>query len=66
MSPEKWRYFIIAFVVFALVASLVIFDQGGFASLGLVGLGILLLTFAAVGFFIYYFVKDNPEDPLRD
>ena len=66
MSSEKWRYFRIALVVFALVASLVIYDKGGFASLGLVGLGILLLTFAAVGFFLYYFVKDSPEDPFRD
>ncbi len=65
MSPEKWRYFRIAFVVFAPVASLVIYDQGGFASLGLVGLGILLLAFAAVGFLLYNFVKDNPEDPFR-
>ncbi len=66
MSSEKWRYFRIAFVVFALVASLSIYVQGGFDSLGLVGLGILLLAFAAVGFFLYYFVKDNPEDPFRD
>ena len=66
MSSEQWHYFRIAFVVFALVASLVIYDQGGFASLGLVGLGILLLAFAAVGFPLYYFVKDNPEDPFRD
>ncbi len=66
MSSEKWRYFRIAFVVFALVASLSIYVQGGFDSLGLVGLGILLLAFAAVGFFLYNFVKDNPEDPFRD
>ncbi len=66
MSSEKWRYFRIAFVVFALVAPLVIYAQGGFGSLGLVGLGILLLAFAAVGFLLYYFVKDDPEDPFRD
>jgi hypothetical protein len=66
MSPEKWRNFGIALVVFALVASLSIYVQGGFASLGLVGLSILLLAFAAVGFLLYYFVKDNPEDPFRD
>ena len=65
MSSEKWRYFRIAFVVFALVASLVIYDKGDFASLGLVGLGILLLAFAAVGCFLYYFVKDSPEDSFR-
>ncbi len=66
MSSEKWRYFRIAFVVFALVSSLSIYVQGGFESLGLVGLGILLLAFAAVGCFLYYFLKDNPEDPFRD
>ncbi len=66
MSRGKWRNFSIAFVVFALVASLVIDVQGGFDSLGLVGLGILLLAFAAVGCVLYYFVKDNPEDPIRD
>ena len=66
MSSEKWRYFSIALVVFALVASLSIYVQGGFDSLGLVGLGILLLAFAAVGCFLYYFVKDDPEDPFRD
>ena len=66
MSSEKWRYFSIALVVFALVASLSIYVQGGFDSLGLVGLGILLLAFAAVGCFLYYFVKDSPEDPCRD
>ncbi len=66
MSSGKWRYFRIAFVVFALVASLSIYVQGGFDSLGLVGLGILLLALAAVGCFLYYFVKDSPEDPFRD
>ncbi len=65
MNREKWRNFRIALVVFALVASLSIYDQGGFDSLGLVGLGILLLAFAAVGFLLYNFVKDNPEDPFR-
>jgi hypothetical protein len=66
MSRGKWRNFSIALVVFAMVASLSIYVQGGFDSLGLVGLGILLLAFAAVGCFLYYFVKDNPEDPFRD
>ena len=66
MNSEKWRNFRIAFVVFALVASLSIYVQGGFDSLGLVGLGILLLAFAAVGLLLYYFVKDGPEDPFRD
>ncbi len=66
MSRGKWRNFNIALVVFALVASLSIYVQGGFASLGLVGLGILLLAFAAIGFFLYQFVKDSPEDPFRD
>ncbi len=66
MSSEKWRYFSIALVVFAMVASLSIYVQGGFDSLGLVGLGILLLAFVAIGCFLYYFVKDNPEDPFRD
>ncbi len=66
MSSEKWRYFRFAFVGFTLVAPLVIYDQGGFGSLGPVGLGILLLAFAAVGFLLYYFVKENPEDPFRD
>ena len=66
MSSDKWRYFSIALVVFAMVASLSIYLQGGFDSLGLGGLGILLLAFAAVGCFLYYFVKDSPEDPFRD
>ena len=66
MSRGKWRNFSIALVVFALVASLSIYAQDGFASLGLVGLGILLLAFAAVGFLLYYFVKGNPEDPFQD
>ena len=66
MSRGKWRNFSIALVVFALVASLSIYVQGGFDSLGLVGLGILLSAFAAVGFLLYYFVKGNPEDPFQD
>ena len=33
MNREKWRNFGIALVVFALVASLVIYVQGGFDSL---------------------------------
>lgn len=66
MSPEKWRYFRFAFVVSVLVASLVIYDQGGFGSMGLVGLGILILAFAAIGLLLYFFVKDEPEDPFRD
>ena len=47
-------------------APLVVYDQGGFGSLGPVGLGIFLLAVAAVGFLLYYFVKDGPEDPFRD
>ena len=66
MSSEKWRNFSIALVVFVMVAPLSIYVQGGFASLGLVGLGILLLAFAAVGCFLYYFVKDSPEDSFQD
>ena len=66
MSPEKWHYFRTAFVVSVLVATLVIYDQGGFRSMGFVGLGILILAFAAVGLFLYFYVKDNPEDPFRD
>jgi len=66
MSPEKWRSLRIAFVVSVLVASLAIYDQGGFGSMGLVGLGILLLAFAAIGLLLYYFVKDRPEDPFQD
>ena len=66
MSLKKWRYFRAAFVVSVLVASLVIYDQGGFHSMGLVGLGILILAFAAVGLFLYFYVKENPEDPFRD
>jgi len=34
--------------------------------MGLVGLGILLLAFAAIGLLLYYFVKDRPEDPFQD
>jgi len=63
MSPEKWRYFRIGLVVFALVASLVIYEQGGFAAMGLVGVGILILAFALVGLLLYYYVKDRSEDP---
>ena len=66
MSPEKWRYFRIAFVVCVLVASLVIYDQGGYQSMGLVGLGILILAFAAVGLLLFFYVKDKPEDPFQD
>ena len=66
MSSEKWRYFRFAFVGFTLVAPLVVYDQGGFGSLGPVGLGIFLLAVAAVGFLLYFFVKDGPEDPFRD
>lgn len=63
MSPDKWRYFRIAFVVFAIVASLKIYEHGGFASMDLGSLAILLLAFAAVALAIYFFVKDEPEDP---
>ena len=64
MSPEKWHYFRVAFLAFVIVASLMIYDQGGFSSMGLVGLGILLLALAAVGVAIYFFVRDEPEDPF--
>ncbi len=65
MSRGKWRNFSVALVVFAVMAFLSIYVQGGFDSLGPVGLGILLLAFAAVGFFLCNFVKDNPGDPFR-
>lgn len=64
MNAEKWRYFGIAFVVFALVASLMIYLQGSFDSMQPSGLAILLVAFAAVGLLIYRFVRDNSEDPL--
>ncbi len=64
MNAEKRRYFGIAFVVFALVASLMIYLQGGFDSMQPSGLAILLVAFAAVGLLIYRFVRDNSEDPL--
>jgi hypothetical protein len=63
MNPEKWRYFRVAFVAFALVASVAIYEHGGFSSMGLGGLAILLLAFAAVALAVYLFVKDEPEDP---
>lgn len=65
MTPEKWRYFGIAFVAFVLVASLMIYDQGGFTSIGLAGISILLLALAAVALLLYYFVKKAPDDPFR-
>ena len=64
MNPGKWHYFRTALVIFVMVVSLVIYDQGGFGSMGLVGLGILLLAFAAVGLALYYFVKIDPEYPF--
>lgn len=64
MNAEKRRYFGIAFVVFALVASLMIYLQGGFDSMQPSGLAILLVAFAAVGLLIYRFVRGNSEDPL--
>lgn len=64
MTPEKWRYFGIAFVVFVLVASLMIYDQGGFASIGLVGIAILLLAAAVIGLLLYFYVKKAPDDPF--
>jgi hypothetical protein len=63
MNRKKWRSFRVAFVIFAIVASVEIYRQGGFASMGLGGLVILLLAFAAVALAIYLFVKDEPEDP---
>ena len=64
MNSKKWRYFGITFVVFVLTFSLMIFEQGGFDSMGPGGLAILLVSFAAVGMLIYRFVRDNSEDPL--
>jgi hypothetical protein len=51
-------------IAFVLVASIMIYDQGGFTSMGLVGLGILLTAFAAVAVAIYFFVRDEPQDPF--
>ncbi len=67
MNSTKWRYFRIAFVVFALAASLMIYEQGGFKSMGLGGLVILLLAFAAVGLALYRFVTNShkPQDPFQ-
>ncbi len=45
------------------MASLVIYEQGGFEGMGYAGLGILLLAFAAVALAIYFFVRDEPEGP---
>ena len=64
MNAKKWRYFRIAFVVFTLAASLMIYLQGGFDSMGPGGLAILLVAFAAVGLLIYRFVRNNSADPL--
>lgn len=64
MNAEKWRYFGITFVVFVLTFSLIIFEQGGFDSMGPGGLVILLVAFAAVGLLIYRFVRGNSADPL--
>lgn len=66
MSPEKWRYFRYAFVAFVLVACLMVYDQGGFTSMGLVGLGILLLALTAVGVALYFFVRDEPDGPFNE
>lgn len=65
MTPEKWRYFRIIFVVFVIFAGVMIYEQGGFDSMGPGGLVILLLALAAVGLAIYFFVKDEPNDPFR-
>ena len=67
MNSTRWRYFRIAFVVFALAASLMIYEQGGFESMGLGDLVILLLALAAVGLALYRFVRNshNPEDPFQ-
>ncbi len=66
MSPRKWRYLRLAFVVFACIAALQIYEQGGFDSMSIAGLGILILAFAAVGAALYFFIKDEPEDPSLD
>ncbi len=63
MSPWKWRYFRHVFVAFVLIACLMIYDQGGFASMGPGGLAILLLALAAVGLAVYFFMRDEPDDP---
>lgn len=65
MTPQKWRFFRILLAVFLLTASLAIFVQGGFRSMGLVGLGLLLLAFAAVGVIVYLFVRGEPQGPHR-
>ena len=64
MNSRKWRYFGITFVVFVLTFSLMIFEQGGFDSMGPGGVAILMVAFAAVGLLIYRFVRGNSEDPL--
>lgn len=63
MSPQKWRYFRHMIIAFSIVAGVMIYDQGGFTSLGLVGLGIVLLAFAAASIAIYFFVRDEPDEP---
>ena len=62
MSPRKWRGFGIAFIVFVVVASLMIYKTGGFLEIGIVGVGILLLCAAVIGVLLYFFVRDEPED----
>lgn len=63
MSPEKWRYFRHMVIAFSIVAGLMIYEQGGFSSLGLVGVGILLLALLASAVAIYFFVRDEPDEP---
>ena len=63
MGPEKWRYFRYTLVAFAFVAGVMIYEQGGFTSIGPVGVGIFLLALTASAFAIYLFVRDVPDDP---
>lgn len=62
MTPEKWRGFRIALVIFAIVVTAMIYDQGGFTSMGPAGVAILLIAFAAVAYFIYLYLKKAPDD----
>ena len=66
MTPEKWRKFAISFVVFVIVASVLIYDQGGFASIGRAGAAILLIALVAVAVALYVFVRQKPDDSLHD
>ncbi len=43
-----------------------IYEQGGFGSMGLVGFGILALALVAVGLALYFYLKDEPDDSIQD